>query len=213
MKRIDLVGQRFGRLTVLEQFRSASKTNPQPVTRCTCLCDCGVSVTVAAANLRSGRTLSCGCYSRSLRTTHGFSNHPLYMTWRGINNRCHVPTDPSYKRYGALGITVCDRWRDDFLAFESDMGPRPAPEYSVDRIDPSGPYSPENCRWATPAMQQRNRRNTMFVAIGGETRSVPDWLEIFHVHDTTFYSRLARGMSPFDALVTPVQPHAPRATE
>jgi len=79
----------------------------------------------------------------------------MYGAWAGMVNRCHNPNNSSYDRYGARGIVVCDRWRTDFAAFLADMGERPD-GMTLDRIDPAGPYAPDNCRWATPTVQRQN---------------------------------------------------------
>jgi hypothetical protein len=210
MKRLNLIGKRYGRLTVLEQFRDVAPGDSKVTSRSLCLCDCGNTVTVLTANLRRGNTTSCGCYNHELTTKHGLWDHPLYATWNGIISRCTNPNHTSYPRYGALGITVCERWRADPAAFIEDMGPRPSPGHSVDRIDPNGSYSPENCRWATSTEQQRNRRDTRIITIGDKTKCLADWLDTLHMHDSTFFSRLSRGMSEADALTKPVQYHRPR---
>lgn len=90
---------------------------------------------------------------------HGWSATPTWKSWKSMQERCYDPRNASYERYGAAGITVCQRWRDDFLNFLADMGARPDKSWSLDRIDGTGNYEPSNCRWATKAQQDANRRN------------------------------------------------------
>src|SRR5690606_36633953 len=127
-----------------------------------CLCDCGNEKSVRADSLVSGRILSCGCYHKeavSQRTrTHGLSNTLEYHIWENMIQRCTNPNHLAFGYYGGRGITVCDRWRNDFTAFINDMGPRPSNCYSVDRIDVNKGYEPGNCRWATRETQMRNTR-------------------------------------------------------
>lgn len=118
--------------------------------------------------LLAGKTKSCGCLRRetaaaqvvALNTTHGLRGHPLYTTWVQMRQRCYNPNATSYKRYGAKGVTVCARWRgpDGFPHFLADVGERPGPEYTIDRIDPTGNYEPSNVRWADPLTQTLNTR-------------------------------------------------------
>lgn len=121
----------------------------------------------------------------------------LYSLWYAMRNRCHNPAHGDYPAYGGRGITVCDRWLepDGFAAFARDMGERPSRDHSLDRIDPDGPYSPENCRWATRLEQARNTRRNRKLAFGGERLTLSEWAARTGLPARLIGQRLGRGWS------------------
>ncbi len=152
----DLMGQKFGRLLVLRY----AGTNKHSQARWHCKCDCGKDHTVGARELRNRQTQSCGCLHREIvidrLTTHGMSHLPEHSVWGDMLGRCHTSTHASYCHYGGRGITVCDRWKNSFIAFFKDMGYKPFPKAQIDRIDNNGNYEPGNCRWVLQAVNCRN---------------------------------------------------------
>lgn len=168
-KFIDLTGQTFGRLTVIEQ---AHRPGQRP--HWLCHCQCGNEVVIVGWTLRSGHTRSCGCVrvetTRQRMTTHGATlnrtRSPENIAWKHMRMRCLNPRTREYPNYGGRGITICERW-STFENFLADMGPRPKGT-SLDRIDNNGNYEPSNCRWATPMQQGANTRRNRFVMYQGE---------------------------------------------
>ena len=135
---------------------------------------------------------------------HGKAGSTEWDAWRMMRYRCENSGHPYYHHYGGRGIRVCKRWRESFAYFYADMGPKPTPKHSLDRIDNDGPYSPENCRWATATMQHRNTRTNKLLTYRGETLCVAAWAERLGIKKGTLYSRLHQGWSVEKALTTPV---------
>jgi hypothetical protein len=137
-------------------------------------CDCGVEKELTIYNVTKGHTKSCGCLKSSFnqvtKTKHGesprrksgYKRSSEYVTWCHMRSRCFSPLSPDYHNYGQRGITICERW-SDFNSFLEDMGRRPSPKHSLERLDVNGHYEPDNCRWADGTEQARNRRNTLMV--------------------------------------------------
>lgn len=201
----DLTGQRFGRLVVLGFVGQAPSTQAKWL----CKCDCGNYHVVVRGTLVGGYSRSCGCLIVDVlnkrNTTHGMSHVAGYKLWRAMIDRCERPAELHYDRYGGRGITVCERWRNSLECFLEDMGPRPGPEYTIDRIDNDLGYFPENCRWATRREQSRNTSRNRILEWGGESMTLVEWSEKVGIHDVTIHWRLSSGWSVEEALTTPVK--------
>lgn len=156
MRKIDILGKRFERLEVVEEY--GKDKWGQIVWRC--ICDCGKEVFSGGSNLRRGKVKSCGCYSRDMHKDkfklHGLYGTPTYNIWKGVVNRCYQKSHTSYCRYGAVGVTVCDRWLEPdgkgFLNFLEDMGERPE-GMELNRTHGAKVYCKENCEWVGLSLQ------------------------------------------------------------
>lgn len=190
--RPPITGQRFGRLRVIGP-------DPESGSDWICQCDCGTVLSCSRSEMERGRRVSCarGCYSPA--ATHSLTGTSTYNTWKQMRQRCTNPANTSWANYGGRGITVCGRWEESFEAFLSDMGERPDGK-SLERLDNDGPYSPENCKWATTAEQSINKRTTVLVTANGVTQSLLTWCEDLGLRYNTVYMRLRRGWSHEKAL-------------
>jgi hypothetical protein len=201
---INLSGQVFGDWTVVEYV---------PGGRWLRRCACGTEKPVLSAYLRKGLSGGCGC-KRGAKISAGKVVHghalssartPEYQAWAAMRGRCKYPSCDRYPHYGGRGIKVCDRWEDSFQAFLDDVGPKPSPSHSLDRIDVNGNYEPGNVRWATPKQQMLNKRTTVRVTIDGETKTLVEWLSIYGLTRVQYQDRIRCGWSPEKAITTPMR--------
>lgn len=173
---IEMTGRVFARLTVL-RVSHVTETGKYVWV---CRCECGKISNVDGNQLRSGKTRSCGCLALELLSkrskTHGASNTPEFKTWIHIRRRCEDKSDNKYPSYGGRGIAVCERWAD-FSVFLSDVGYKPSPIHTLDRLDNEKGYEPSNVRWATPKEQSNNTRVNVMVELEEETMSLTMFCE------------------------------------
>lgn len=152
---IDLTGQRFGRLTVIERGENSAAG----ATRWRCICDCGKETLTIASKLRAGLAKSCGCLglenATKAKVTHGHANTPIYRVFRAMHNRCESETCQGFKWYGQRGIRVCDEWKGFQAFYDWAMANGYKKGLTVDRLDPDKGYSPENCELVTRAENSR----------------------------------------------------------
>lgn len=201
-------GDRYGRLQIISTVPHV-RTGLRAYE---CLCDCGNTYLAVLKSLRSGNTLSCGCLRRDMVAAknhkHGHRRRnvkmePEYYTWKRMRQRCYDAHTHEWERYGGRGIVVCERWTG-FTLFLADMGPRPSPMHSLDRFpDTNGNYEPGNCRWATASQQARNKGNTRWVTLGGDTMSLADAVEKHNAVYRLVSARLRLGWDIMDALTLP----------
>lgn len=195
------IGQKFDQLTVIAGpvFR-----NKRTYYICDCLC--GQKSEARHDSLLSGNTRSCGCLIGTTKK-HGHTANGLtsgeYHSWDAMQRRCNNPRCSQYPNYGGRGISVCERWSASFEDFLADMGSRPSPKHSLDRIDVNGNYEPTNCRWATVTEQGNNRRTNKQITYNGETRTYAEWERYLNWPPGTIGSRIRLGWSQERALQFP----------
>ena len=208
MQAIDLTGQIFERLTVIERNGALNGS-----VSWRCRCDCGNELVVRSRALRGGATKSCGCLNqerrRERKTVHGMSDAPEGVAWRHMMQRCGKPKTQNFHRYGGRGISVCDLWHS-FEHFYADMGPRPSPDHTLEREDNDRGYEPGNCVWATRDKQYSNRSTNHRLTHNGKTLTVTEWATKLGFQPMTIFSRLKSGWSVERALTTPLIPMAER---
>lgn len=192
-KLIDLTGKKFGRLTVVE--RAGERNNG--AVNWLCKCSCGGEIIVEGTQLRRSKTVSCGCYRKEkisiANKTHGLSKNKLYRKWGHIKERCYYEHNISYRHYGANHISMCPEWKNDFESFYNwsiDNGYEDG--LTIERIDNSKGYSPDNCRWATVEEQNNNKGNVRMVTYQGKTQSIAKWSKELGFNYGTLNSRIVK---------------------
>jgi len=206
---VDLTGQTFNRLTVIERVE-----NSKPI-RWKCICDCGNTTIVETGPIKSGHTKSCGCLHIEIcrelgfrSSTHCMTNTPEYKSWECIKQRCNNPNDHSFNNYGGRGIVLCDKWQNDFVAFYKHVGPRPSIFHSIERINNNSNYEPGNVKWASAQEQANNTRRNHVIIIHGWSLNVTQWAKFVGLGNTTLLQRInAYGWPIAKAIFTPVQYH------
>lgn len=213
---LDLKGEKYNRLTVIGRAPKGDCGK----TKWRCRCDCGNIVELFTMHIRSGHTKSCGCIPRQNsdrvldKKTGKMVRPDGFWSWKSIQSRCYTKSDPNYKRYGARGITVCDRWlgKGGLKNFLDDMGPRPSKSHSVGSKDFRIGYTPANCKWETPIEQGANKRNSRMFTHNGKTQHLTAWERDLGLCLGSLRLRLNRGWKLHEALSTPRLGRAPVAS-
>ena len=199
----DLIGQKFGRLTVLGLDYIQKYIYPNGkvanIYYLKCQCECGKICSIRKSKLMNGYTRSCGCLRKETTaknkpaTTHGLHKTRLYETWHHMKQRCYDKNIKGYKNYGGRGITVCEEWKNDFKKFyDWAMQNGYTEELTIDRIDNNGNYEPSNCRWVTIKIQNRNTRANRNITYNDETHCLVEWAEILNIKKETLATRLGK---------------------
>lgn len=211
----NIVGKVYGRLTVIgfAGFRDHPSGTRSP--KWLCRCECGTEKEILAQGFKRGLVQSCGCMmlerARAANTTHGATDRKaekkdrrLYGVWITIKQRCYDATCEEYRNYGGRGIAMCDRWLGSFATFRDDMG-YPPPKHSIERIDNGGNYEPANCKWASAAEQNRNKRNNRRIEYGGERLVLTDWAKRLGCNPCTLSGRIRLGWTDEQVVSVPVK--------
>lgn len=184
-KRLNLIGKRFGKLTVTEYIGTKNQR-----TMWGCVCDCGSYKIVQGKLLNNGKVKSCGCLHSTVNNLH---EHRLYRILHSMKQRCYNVKHEAYPRYGGRGITICDKWLNDFMAFYNwSMENGYQDNLSIDRIDNDKGYSPSNCRFVDKETQQRNRRSNLYYTVNNDTHCLKEWCEILNLNYPKIYNRIRK---------------------
>jgi hypothetical protein len=197
MNPFDIIGKRFGNLVVVKRHHVKDKYWHFYK----CKCDCGGTAVFYRNLLVSGKKTHCGCLFVNPCVTHGLSHTPEYETWLNMVYRCTRKEYKIYKNYGGRGIKVCDRWLNSFENFYADMGVKPSQKHSLEREDNDGNYCPENCKWATRDIQNRNHRRNVNITYEGQTMCLTDWAKKLKINYPTLKGRISIQKLSFEQAV------------
>lgn len=188
-KFIDLAGQRFGMLTVIERVPDRT-TGVKPCVMWLCRCDCGSIKAVSGSSLRGCTTVSCGCKKI---THHRANKERLYNTWKCMRQRCHNPNNPSYPHYGGKGVKICEDWQE-YIGFRTwALSNGYSDELSIDRIDVNGDYCPENCRWVDDKVQMNNQSRNRKIFFDGKQYTMSQLADKLGLSYSAIQHRIERG--------------------
>lgn len=194
-KPLNLVGQKFGRLTVTNRAENDKKGN----TRWLCSCSCGKQGIVCGYHLKSGAIKSCGCIKKEMLSNRENAHHKagtrLYRIWAGIKERCFNSNHKNYNRYKGRGITMCNEWKDNFMSFYNwavNNGYKQG--LTIERINNDGNYEPSNCRWATRWEQANNTSHNHFIVYNGEKHTVSQWSKKTGIKYSVLRGRILDGL-------------------
>lgn len=229
----DLTGNKFGRLVVVKRVEDYVSPSGIHKIQWLCKCDCGSIKKIAGEYLRNGTTKSCGCLNKeraaSMNYKHGYTSggkpERLFGVWCGMKQRCYDPNHDFYHRYGALGITVCEEWLLDYKAFRKwaynngyDENAK-LNQCTIDRIDSSKGYSPDNCRWVNQKVQSNGLCTNRILTYYGQTHTMSQWADILKMDYEILHSRIEKGWDTKRAFEQPVrrscnhEPYTPAYTQ
>ena len=205
----DLIGKRFGNLTVIASAEKYVSPSGHRSSMWLCECDCEKRKNIRHSSLVNGCTTSCGCFGKERHKQscfkHGYNDKDrLYRIWEGAKNRCVNPKNKYYPRYGGRGITFCDEWLNDFIAFRTwALSHGYKDNLTLDRIDNNKGYSPDNCRWVGWEIQASNKRSNHYIELDGENKTISQWARTMGGNANLITDRLKRGWNERDAIMIP----------
>lgn len=193
----DLTNKIFGKLTVINRVLPNDKWNSS---KWNCRCECGNYKVITLHGLSKG-TKSCGCLHKQSISTHGLCSTRLYKTWESMKARCNSPRTTKYSYYGGRGITVCDKWSNNFMVFHDwALNNGYTDKLTIDRKDSNGNYEPANCKWSSRTEQQRNKRNSVYIEINGITKHLLEWAKEYNLKKQTIVTRYYKGTRGIDLI-------------